>query len=362
MRYGAEPPFTEPGRREPLGLAEAQRLWDPAGPYLDTASYGLPPRPAFEELQAALADWRGGHTSWEHWGEATEGARAAFARLVDVPVDEVAVAATVSELVGLVAAWLPDHARVVAPEVEFTSLLFPFLAHADRGVEVVTAPAGRLAEAVDSRTTLVAFSAVQSATGEVVDTDAVLAAARHHGALTAVDATQACGWLPLDASRSDFLACAAYKWLMSPRGTAFLTVRPEHLASVRPLAAGWYAGEDPHASYYGPPLRLAKTARRLDTSPAWFSWVGTRPALELIERVGVPAIHAHDVALANRFRAGLGLPPGDSAIVSAEVPGAQERLERAGIRAAVRAGSLRASFHVYNTEADVDAALEALRP
>ena len=72
------------------------------------------------------------------------------------------------------------------------------------------------------------------------------------------------------------------------------------------------------------------------------------------------AVHQHDVALANRFRAGLGLPPGDSAIVSAAAEGAAERLDRAGIRAATRAGAVRASFHLYNTEADVDAALDAL--
>lgn len=357
----SQSPPPEPGAAAAgLDLAEAQRLWDPAGCYLNTASYGLPPRPAFEALQAALSEWREGRTSWEHWAETTEGARAAFARLVGADADEVAIAGTVSELVGLVAAALPDGARVLVPDGEFTSLLFPFLAQADRGVEVVTVPLARLAEAVDARTTMVAFSAVQSATGEVADTEALVAAAGHHGALTVVDATQACGWLPLEAARFDFLVCAAYKWLMSPRGTAFLALRPEHLAWVRPLAPGWYAGEDPHTSYYGRPLRLAQAARRLDTSPAWFSWVGTQPALELLERIGIPSIHAHDVALANRFRAGLGLDPTDSAIVSAEVPGVQHRLERAGIRVALRAGSLRASFHLYNTESDVDAALEAL--
>ncbi|MBW3602784.1 MAG: aminotransferase class V-fold PLP-dependent enzyme [Actinobacteria bacterium] len=343
-----------------MDLRSARDLWQPAAPYLDTASYGLPPRPAWDALQAALDDWRHGRTSWEHWGDRTEGSRSAFARLVGVAPDEVAVSATVSELVGLVAASLPDGARVLAPEVEFTSLLFPFMVHADRGVRVDTVPGGGLAEAIDGRTTLVALSAVQSSTGEVADLDAVVAAARHHGALVAVDATQACGWLPVDAARVDFLACAAYKWLMSPRGTAFLAVRPERLDSIRPLAAGWYAGEDPHDSYYGPPLRLAGAVRRLDTSPAWFSWVGTQPALELLEGVGVGRVHAHDVALANRFRTGLDLPQGNSAIVSARVPDAERRLGRAGIRAAVRAGSLRVSFHLYNTEGDVDAALNAL--
>jgi selenocysteine lyase/cysteine desulfurase len=124
--------------------------------------------------------------------------------------------------------------------------------------------------------------------------------------------------------------------------------------------AGWWAGDDPHTSYYGPPLRLARDARRLDISPAWFTWVATAPALELIEQVGVEEIREYDVGLADRFREGLGLPASGSAIVSADVPGAQERLEAAGVRAAVRGGRLRASFHLYTTEADVDLALSAL--
>jgi len=88
--------------------------------------------------------------------------------------------------------------------------------------------------------------------------------------------------------------------------------------------------------------------------------VGTAPALALIEEIGVEAIHAHDVGLANAFRAGLGLDASDSAIVSADLPGGDERLRDAGMVAAVRGGRLRASWHVYNTEADVDRALEVL--
>src|SRR3954452_11307366 len=101
--------------------------WSPAGVYLNTASYGLPPAVGWEALQAALADWRAGRTSWEHWGDSTEASRAEFARLVNVRAEDVAVASTVSNLVGLVAASVPDGTRVVGPEGEFTSLVFPFM-------------------------------------------------------------------------------------------------------------------------------------------------------------------------------------------------------------------------------------------
>jgi selenocysteine lyase/cysteine desulfurase len=343
-----------------LTISEAREQWSPQGVYLNTASYGLPPRAGFDALQDALADWHGGRTSWEHWGESTEGARAAFAEMVGVAPERIAVGATASEFVGLVAASLPDGARVLVPDVEFTSTLFPFLVQERRGLNVRTLPPSEIAAAIDARTDLVAFSAVQMSTGEVADLDAIAAAAAHHGALTVVDATQACGWLPLQAGRFGAVVCGAYKWLMSPRGTAFMVVGDALQEAMVPHSAGWYAGQDPHDSYFGPPLRLASDARRFDTSPAWFSWVGTQPALELVNRIGVDAVYAHDVALANRFRAGLGLEPSNSAIVCVDLPDAAERLRRAGIAAAMRGGRLRVSCHVYNTDADIDAALEAI--
>jgi selenocysteine lyase/cysteine desulfurase len=281
--------------------------------------------------------------------------------MVGVVPERVSVGATASEFVGLVAASLPDGARVLVPDVEFTSTLFPFLVQEEcRGLTVRTLPPSQIAEAIDARTDLVAFSAVQMSSGEVADLDAIVAAAAHHGAATLVDATQACGWLPLDAARFGAVVCGAYKWLMSPRGTAFMVVGDALQEAMVPHSAGWYAGEDVHDSYFGPPLRLASNARRFDTSPAWFSWVGTQPALELVNRIGIEHVNAHNVALANRFRAGLGLEPSNSAIACVDLPDAAERLEHAGIQAAVRGGRLRVSCHVYNDEADVDAALEAI--
>ncbi|MFV2100673.1 aminotransferase class V-fold PLP-dependent enzyme [Micromonospora sp. LOL_024] len=343
-----------------MELEQAQKVWQPRPGWLNTASYGLPPDPAWDALQEALADWRAGQGSWRTWGGATDRCRAAFARIVGVPVVDVAVGGTVSQLLAPVAAALPVGARVVVPGVEFTSNLFPWLVQEARGVQVRTVPLAELAASVDADTDLVAFSLVQSADGAVAAYDDIVAAARTHGALVAVDATQACGWLPFDAGRADVVVAGGYKWLMGPRGTAFAYLAPTLRDRLRPDAAGWYAGHDPHASYYGPPLRLAEDARRFDISPAWFSWVGAAPALDLLLEIGVPVVRAYDVALANRFLTGLGQPPGHSAIVTVEVPDAQEKLERAGIRAAVRAGRVRASFHLYSTTEDVDLALDAL--
>jgi selenocysteine lyase/cysteine desulfurase len=175
-----------------------------------------------------------------------------------------------------------------------------------------------------------------------------------------IDATQASGWLPLDARRFDFLITAAYKWMLSPRGSAFMAIRPELIDSVTPLAAGWYAAESPWDSVYGPPPQLAGDARRLDMSPAWLPWLGTAEALEYTERVGVDAIHAHDLRLANRLRAALALPPSDSAVVLVERDGAAEALAAAGLVSTAATGALRLCFHLYNTDDDVDRVLGAL--
>ncbi|MGW0807822.1 aminotransferase class V-fold PLP-dependent enzyme [Nonomuraea sp. NPDC002799] len=337
-----------------MDIVTAGKLWDADPGWLNTASYGLPPRRAFEELQSVLTQWRHGSSDWAPWDSSVGRSRAAFARMVGAHVADVTVSSTVSQIMSTVATALPPKARVVVPEIEFTSNLFPWAVAAD----VVTVPAGRLADAITPGTAAVAFSLVQSATGEVAPLRDILAAARAHDVLVFADASQACGWLPVDVAGIDALACAAYKWLMAPRGAAFGYLSPRLRERMRPLAANWYGGADEGGSFYGPPLRLAADARAFDLSPAWFSYVGAAPALELLNELGIERVRDHDVTLANRFRTGLGLEPSDSAIVSVDAPG--ERLAAAGIRAAVRAGRVRASFHVYTTAEDVDRALDVL--
>ncbi|GLF93097.1 aminotransferase class V-fold PLP-dependent enzyme [Streptomyces yaizuensis] len=329
--------------------------------YLDTATYGLPPTAAHRAALAAEHDRAAGRLDIAEMDRAVERSRAAFARLVGLPAHRVAIGSQVAPAVGLIAAGLRPGARVLLAEGDFTSLLFPFLAAAERGVGARAVPLDRLADAIGPGTDLVAVSAVQSADGALAPLGRILDAAAAHGTRVLVDATQAAGWLPLPVDRIDLLVCGGYKWLLGPRGTAFLAGTEEALAEVPALAANWYAGRDVWDSIYGTPLRLADGARRLDASPAWASWAGHAPALELLDGLGPARIHDHDLALANRFRAGLGLPAGDSAIVSLTVPdGTAERLAAHGVVASVRGGRLRCSFHISTTDQDVDRALDLL--
>ena len=211
-------------------------------------------------------------------------------------------------LIAQVAAAIPDGSRVLAPEPEFVSLLFPFLAQAERGVTVEscrwTARGGdrrlhrrrrRLGRAVLDR--------------RARRLDDIAAAASHHGALTVVDATHAIGWLPLDASRFDARRLRRLQVADVPARHGVPGRSSEALAArMTPHQAGWFAGGEPADRPVRPAAAARRTPRAASTPrPRGSRWVGTEPALQLINEIGVETIHAHDLKLANRFRAGLGL-------------------------------------------------------
>ncbi|MCG7286081.1 aminotransferase class V-fold PLP-dependent enzyme [Cellulomonas sp. ACRRI] len=343
-------------------LADLRSDFDPVPGHLDAATAGVAPRRTARALREDVDRWSSGGLDVARYERAVATARERFAALVDVPADRVAIGSQVSAMAAVVAASLPDGARVVCVDGDFSSVVFPFLAQGPR-LRVEHVPAGRLPEAVVPGVDLVAYSLVQSATGAVLDDDAVLAAARAAGSRTLCDLTQAAGWRRVDASRYDVSVTAAYKWLCAPRGTGFLTVRAPTQDALRPLQAGWYAGEDPWASCYGPRMRLAADARRFDVSPAWQAWLGAAESLDAFAGADRDAVQAHAVGLADAFRSGLGLGPGGSAIVTLPDPEGRRRgaLTAAGCRVAGRAGRVRLAFHVWNDEADVERALVALR-
>jgi selenocysteine lyase/cysteine desulfurase len=290
--------------------------------------------------------------------------RAGYAALTGVPVDSVAMGGSVSAVLGLVAAAIPDGARVATLSGEFTSTTFPFAAQVARGVSMTELTAQQLVATAGDYDVVVA-SLVQSANGAVLDVDALRAGLAGADTLTVVDVTQAVGWKRLDLGWVDVTAAAVYKWLLAPRGTAWMSLSDRVSRMMTPHAANWYAGEMPWSTIYGLPLRLASDARRFDTSPAWFGALGAGLTLPWLASLDAASLESHTVGLANRLCAELNLPQADSAIVSMPIAPespAAERLRRAGIRASVRAGAVRVGFHLYNTEDDLDRLLGALAP
>lgn len=343
-------------------LAAARAQFAPTPGYLNAATLGLPPVPVMTALQEALLQWQSGQAGPVAYDEAVNRARSGYAALVDVPVEQVAVGSQTSVFAGMIAASLPAGAEVVVIAEDFTSIVFPFLVQRDRGIRVHQVPRADLAQAVTNRTDLVVFSLAQSATGHLVDLPEVLDAAKRHSALTFCDVTQAAGWLPLEAGIFDLTVCSAYKWLCQPRGTAYLTIRPEVTDRLQPVNAGWYAGASVWESVYGPQMALARDARRFDVSPAWLSWVGAAAATEIFAAVPIEAIQAHDIALADGLRERIGQPPQGRPVLTVADPDGScaQALADAGVTAASRAGSVRLACHLWNDETDVDLAATAI--
>ena len=333
---------------------------DPRG-YLAVASIGIPPRQAVEALTADLAAWSRADRDPQGYDGVIERSRNSYASLVGMPVDRIAQGSQTSVLTAIVAAAPPTGAEILCVTGDFSSIIFPFLQRADIAVRNV--PLESLAEAITDQTWLVVFSLAQSSSGVIADVPAILEAAAVHGTYTFCDTTQAAGVLPIDATRFDVTVCHTYKWLCSPRGVAFMTLSERFDALLTPLQAGWYAGDEVWQSCYGPEMALAHSARRFDVSPAWQAWIGAEQSLALFAGLDIQEVWDRASGLGDALCDELGIPQQHQAIVSWPDASGSDlgKLIGAGIRVSGRAGRLRASFHLWNDESDVEAVVRALR-
>lgn len=260
--------------------------------------------------------------------------------------------------------------EVLCIDGDFGSVVFPFSVSVfSPDLRVRHVPCEALADEIGPDTGLIAFSLVQSADGALVDAEAVRQAAAEVGAWTYVDTTQAVGWLPVgpdesfDPGQFDVTVCATYKWLCTPRGVTMTSFSTRALEEMQPVHTSWFSGRNLDRSGYGPTVDLADGARRFDVSPPWPQYVGQRVSLDYFTPERIPAIRDHDLGLAARFCQALDLPEPSTPIVS--VPDPDEAICRtaaqANLAVSPRNGLARFSFHVYNTDRDVDRAVAAVR-
>ena len=336
--------------------------------YLDTATYGLPPLATVEALEAAIRAWQAGTGNWiDDWDAPTDRALHDFATLIGAPPDTIAAIPAASVGTGLVAGALGPDDQVVTPDDEFTSTLFPLLVAKERGAVIHEVPFDDVAAAIGPATSLVAVSLVQMQTGRVADVAAIVEAAARHGASVLVDATQGVPFVALHdvIDRIDYLVCAGYKHLLSPRGTAYLYVRRDRWDDLEPRNANWRAADQPYARYFGGPLTLAPDARRFSVSRAWFPWVGATTSLHLLTEWQAAGAFDSVRGLARELALRLGVPWYGSSLVCAPLAdgeSARSALAAAGVRASGRGTAIRFAVHVYTTEADLDRAAEAIAP
>lgn len=135
------------------------------------------------------------------------------------------------------------------------------------------------------------------------------------GARLFVDATQPLGvlWLDLASLRPDYLAVHGYKWMLCPRGAAWLAVREDRIAQLRPLLPT--RSQPPTVPGSAARSGQGLGAARCDTSPAWLPWAGARAALELSLILPRERVEQRCLRLAAAFRAGAraggAIPVGD---------------------------------------------------
>lgn len=235
---------------------------------------------------------------------------------------------------------------------EYSSNHFPWRQLAHKGYDVRQVPfrnggldPGAVAEQVDTRTKLVAFSGVQTASGHRSDIAAISGVARAVGAVVFVDGAQLVGALPVahDLPYVDVLAAPDHKFLLNAgRGMGYCYLSPAMQERFIPINAGWRAGQVPFDSFFGPEMKLSPTASRFDSSISWLAAVGN--------------VGWHPV----------GLPEQNQSTIVAVPLGHRQpapllrALSEQGIVCSARDGNLRLAVHFYNHEDDVDRLAAAL--
>ena len=244
---------------------------------------------------------------------------AASAALMGVPLADVAFIKNTTEGISLAAAgldWKPGD-RVIVPNYEFPSNIYPWIALRDQDVRVdVIEPIGPrrelplelLADALQQAPTrVVAISWVQFGYGWRTDLAELGALCREHDALLCVDAIQGLGVLPANFEEwgVDVASADADKWLLGPHGIGIAAVSARAREQLRPQQPGW-ASVPYREEWDNLDLVFDESARRYEGgSPNVITTVGMGASIDLLLEAGIEAIWHHVDGLCQRLAAGL---------------------------------------------------------
>lgn len=353
------------------------RIW------LNAAHQGPLPRLAAEAAGDALAAKLAPHRiSDEAFTGVQRRLRELLGRLIGASAEEIILGNSASWGFQALANGLPwrhgDEVLVLADE--FPATVFPWLVSERYGVTVrqleldqpVLEPE-RLQQEMSPRTRVVAVNWVRSLTGHVVDVAGLHGVCERSGVHLVLNVTQGLGALPFDVRRHPVAAisCSGFKWLCGPYATGFAWIRPDVLHTMHPVQAYWLAlpdGVELDLNREGEQrLRDDLGARAYDVfgTANFLNFIPWAAALEYLLAQRIEAIAGHDQALVEqlirlledsgyRFISPTGVGQRAAIIViSAADPGDNEavcqHLTDASIDAALRAGNIRLSPHLYNT-------------
>lgn len=272
------------------------------------------------------------------------------------------------------------RARVVTDAMHFPSILYLL---AGTGAEIVAIPSedgvtvdtARLVDAIDERTAFVALSHVLFKSAYIHEIEAIARRARAVGAITVIDGYQAVGAIPVDvrALGVDVYIGGCLKWLCGGPGAAFLWVDPALHDQLAPRLTGWMAHARPFA--FEPTLdRRTDAWRFLHGTPPIAALYAVRPGLRIVREIGLDAIRAHSMrqtarlmnrAEAHGWRTATPTDPHRrGGTVAIDVPHGREvsrALKARDVLCDYRPGAgIRLSPHFYNTDDELDSAIEAI--
>jgi selenocysteine lyase/cysteine desulfurase len=359
--------------------------------YLNAATQGPLPTSTCRAIEQATIRAQFPETPRAHVDQpVADLARTRLARLLGVGADDLTFTSNTTHGLNICAHgidWRPGD-NVVLPEYEFPSLTCTWLQLRSIGVEVRCVPWGGdgpsvdvVMAAVDSRTRVVSCSAVAWDSGYRIDLEELGRRCAQAGCLLVVDGIQAVGAIELDPQALQLAALSmhGYKWLLSGFGCGALYVSPRAIDQIRPR----FVGEQSFINDGDPTGATAAWkpgARRYTVGGANAPGLTALAAsLALIEQVGLPAIAAHNYALTQLLIDGLRHDAPDVQLISSLDPARRaaivtfslgdrardEALVRClgeqGIVVALRPRGVRVSPHVYNSAAEIEHLLRAVR-
>ncbi|HEY2592990.1 MAG TPA: aminotransferase class V-fold PLP-dependent enzyme [Chloroflexota bacterium] len=355
--------------------------------YFDHATYGPHPRAYVDTLSEV-----GRNLSTDVLGTTSsrlEDVRSSAARLLHAPVEQVALLRSTGEATNLVAAgvnWEPGD-EVILYELDFPSLIAPWLAVAERGMQVrVVRDLGRnrfdvsdFLESMTPRTRAVSVSLVNNTTGFRAPVEELSKLCAERNIWFTVDAVQAVGSVDVDVPSlgADVVAAHSYKFLLSGFGQALVFCSERAMRELRVPHVGLRnTNMDPNGTLFDTGLNLFTSARRFEPSvPNLAANLAMGASIDLLLGAGIDRIGAHNRHLCAHLAEGLqemgytlitSQTEGESAgLVCAVKEGVaseqvQERLSAAGIMTAVRGGNVRFAPHLYNTLDEVERLLSTL--
>ncbi len=358
--------------------------------YLNSGSYCALAHDVKASIEAYMEDRLAVGANWDVWVTKNEAVRALTAQLLGASPDEIAVTASVSAGLNALASALDftgKRNKVVISDFEFPTNAQIWHAQEPRGAKVVHVrrdpngyiPAAKFADAIDENTQLVAITHVCFRNGAKLEIPEIVRIARARGALVLLDCYQSVGSMDIDVKSLDvdFAVGGMLKYLLGTAGIGFMYVRDSFVKSLVPTNSGWFAQADIGAMDITA-NRPHPSARRFEAgTPAVVNCYASEAGLKFLLGVGTRAIEKRNQALTRRCMerlVGIGWPSvtptedarrGATVCVPSRDSGALAReLMKRDIVTSHRDDNLRASFHFYNNETDIEsfiAAMKALR-